>query len=151
MVTCGHMDTLKNAFTAFGGTAEDATIDTLRADLALALRKFIENSQLGQAKAGEILGLKQNVVSQIVRGRIGHLSVERLIKAMVRAKIAGYAEWGASPENASAGAGVRSHVATQTSLAIAPPVGTIYPEKWLGQDPKSAFGSRWRVRSPIGR
>ena len=90
---------VRNAFSAFGCAPEDATIDTLRTDLALALRMFIEKSQMGQVKAGAILGLKQNVVSQIVRGKIEHLSVERLIKAMVRAGIPGFAEWGASAED----------------------------------------------------
>lgn len=127
------MAVVRNAFSAFGGAPEDATIDTLRADLALALRKYIENSQMGQAKVGEILGLKQNVVSQIVRGKIEHLSVERLIKAMVRAKIPGLAEWGASSEDASARVAVRA--STQlASIAISPTIGSLYDRNWLGVD-----------------
>jgi predicted XRE-type DNA-binding protein len=128
------MTVLRNAFSAFGGPPEEATIDTLRTDLALALRKFIENSRMGQAKVGEILGLKQNVVSQIVRGKIEHLSVERLVKAMVRAKIPGFAEWGPSAEDAVARVGVRVGPALSTSLAITPPIGTFYQGNWLGQD-----------------
>jgi predicted XRE-type DNA-binding protein len=98
---------VKNAFTAFGLDADEATIDTLRTDIAFALREFIERSGKGQAKVGELLGLKQSVVSHIVRGDIGHLSVERLIRAMVKAGIPGFAEWGGSPEEARAGSGYR--------------------------------------------
>lgn len=103
---------VKNAFTAFGLDADEATIDTLRADIAFALREFIERSGLGQAKIGELLGLKQSVVSHIVRGDIGHLSVERLVRAMVKAGIPGFAEWGGSPEEARAGTGYRPSAAT---------------------------------------
>ncbi len=73
----------RNIFSAFNFAADDATIDTLRTDLAFALRMFIERSNMNQTRAAQVLGLKQSVVSQIVRGDIEHLSVERLIRAMV--------------------------------------------------------------------
>jgi predicted XRE-type DNA-binding protein len=98
---------IKNALAAFGLDADEATIDTLRTDIAFALRGFIQRSGLGQVKIGELLGLKQSVVSHIVRGEIEHLSVERLIRAMVKAEIPGFAEWGGSPEEARAGSGYR--------------------------------------------
>lgn len=114
----------RNAFSAFGFAADDATIDTLRTDLAFALRQFIDRSGMGQTKVGHELGLKQSVVSQIVRGDIEHLSVERLIRAMVRAKITGFAEWGSSPELARAGAGFRT--AGVSSLSFVPTIGEFY-------------------------
>jgi predicted XRE-type DNA-binding protein len=127
-------EVVRNAFSAFGRAPEEATIDTLRTDLALALRSFIEKSQMGQVKAGAILGLKQNVVSQIVRGKIEHLSVERLIKAMVRAGIPGFAEWGASAEDALAKVAVRVPETSFASLAMAPTTGSYYQKGWLGGD-----------------
>jgi predicted XRE-type DNA-binding protein len=139
------MTALRNAFSAFGEPADEATIDTLRTDLALALRKFIENSRMGQAKIGEVLGLKQSVISQIVRGNIEHLSVERLIKAMVKAKIPGFAEWGASAEDARARVGVRVTPVSSTTIEFGEPIGTIYPERWLGEDTLARAGGFWRV------
>ncbi|HZF31785.1 MAG TPA: XRE family transcriptional regulator [Gammaproteobacteria bacterium] len=115
---------MKNAFSAFGFEADDATIDTLRTDLAFALRQFIERSQLGQVRVGKVLGLKQSVVSKIVRGDIKNLSVERLIRAMVNAKITGFAEWGESPELARAGAGFR--IASTATIVFTVPAGTPY-------------------------
>jgi predicted XRE-type DNA-binding protein len=109
----------KNAFTALGLDADTATIDTLRTDIALALREFIERSGLGQVKVGQLLNLKQSVVSHIVRGEIEHLSVERLIRAMVKAKLPGFAEWGESAEEARAGSGYRPAVA-QTPVISTP-------------------------------
>lgn len=127
--------TTKNAFSAFGFDPDIATVQTLRTDLAFALRLFIENSQnsgTGQAKIGEILGFKQSVVSQIKRGNIEHLSVERLIRAMVKAKIPGFAEWGATAEAARAGVGLHAPLLTGTSISVAPTVGNVYSRDWLG-------------------
>jgi predicted XRE-type DNA-binding protein len=121
---------IRNAFSAFGFEPDAATIDTLRTDLAYALRQFIKSSGMGQAKIGEVLGLKQSVVSQIKNGSIDHLSVERLIRAMVKAKIAGFAEWGADAESACAGAGVRVTPSLATTVYFAPTIGDVYKKNW---------------------
>lgn len=94
----------KNAFLAFGIPPEDATIDVLRSDLAAAIGRFLSDGQFSQKKAGEILGLPQGTVSDIVRGNIERLSIERLIRAMIRARIPGWAEW-VSADSARAGRG----------------------------------------------
>src|SRR5579859_86619 len=97
----------KNAFSALGLDPDVATIDTLRTDIALALTRYIELTGISQERAGQLFGVKQSVVSQIVRGNVAHLSVERLIRAMVRSKLQGFAEWGESSEDARAGTGYR--------------------------------------------
>jgi len=128
---------IRNAFSAFHIEPDVGTIDTLRTDLAFALRQFIEQSQasgIGQAKIGEILGLRQSVVSQIKRGNIEHLSVERLIKAMVKAKMPGHAEWGVTVEEARAGVGVHVASFASTSTVVAPEIGTPYAKNWLSRD-----------------
>ncbi len=95
----------RNPYSAFGFAPDEATVSALRSDLAYALRQFIEQGQMSQKKAAHSLGLSQNIISHIVRGQTEHLSVERLIKAMVRAQIPGYAEWSGSPDDAKAGRG----------------------------------------------
>jgi predicted XRE-type DNA-binding protein len=139
--------TTRNAFAAFDLEADAATIDTLRTDLAFALRKFIEASGMGQAKIGEILGLRQNVVSQICRGRVQHLSVERLIRAMVRAKIPGFVEWGASAEDARARVSVRVSPEVHTTISVADTVGTVYQQNWVGKDEPIQRRGTWGVKS----
>jgi predicted XRE-type DNA-binding protein len=139
--------TLKNAFAAFSLKADDATIDTLRTDVAFALREYIERSGLGQAKIGEKLGLKQSVISHIVRGDIEHLSVERLIRAMVKAELPGFAEWGGSPEEARAGAGYRPVESTPiiyTDGVVAP--GQVWNEAKLAN-----AGRKTQVIKPKGK
>jgi predicted XRE-type DNA-binding protein len=137
---------VRNAFTAFGYAPEDATIDTLRTDLAFALRKFIESSGMGQAKIGEVLGLKQSVVSQIKRGNIEHLSVERLIRAMVKAKIPGHAEWGTSAEDARAGVGMLVSQHSSTLVEFAPTIGTYYAN-WFADTALSSDKPWLRVKA----
>ena len=142
-------DTVRNAFSAFGLAPDEATIDTLRTDLGLALRKFIENSNMGQAKVGEVLGLKQSVISDITRGRIEHLSVERLVRAMVKANIPGFAEWSGNADDARAGIGVPASRAFTTTVVVTDPIGTDYPEHWLGKD-APGFHRAWKVKATVG-
>jgi len=124
----------KNAFSALGLDPDVATIDTLRTDIALALARYIETTGISQEKAGELFGVKQSVVSQIVRGDVAHLSVERLIRAMVRAKIQGFAEWGESSEDARAGTGYRpAALSTPVFIVAVPELGYSTAEgSWAG-------------------
>jgi predicted XRE-type DNA-binding protein len=127
---------VKNAFSAFGLDADEATIDTLRTDIALALREFIKRSGHGQVKIGQLLGLKQSVVSHIVRGNIKHLSVERLIRAMVKAKLPGFAEWGETAEEARAGGGYLPQPIAQTPVVYTS-VLTLAGDEWGDIHPRN--------------
>jgi predicted XRE-type DNA-binding protein len=115
---------------------DTATIDTLRTDIALALREYIERTGISQAKAGTVFGLKQSVVSHIVRGEIRHLSIERLIKAMVKAKLPGFAEWGESSEEARAGTGYRPSI-SQTAV-IRTPIFSFGGKEWTDANAKNS-------------
>ena len=52
----------------------------LKARLILQIYKIIKERGLTQAKAGEILGIKQPHVSALMRNRSGTFSVERLME-----------------------------------------------------------------------
>ena len=54
--------------------------DLLKARLTLQIYKLIKARGLTQAKAGEILGIKQPHVSTLMRNRSGTFSVERLMQ-----------------------------------------------------------------------
>lgn len=95
----------KNAYLMFGLPPEDAAINVLRGDLAAAIARFISDGQLTQKRAQSLLGLPQGTVSNIINGNVEHLSIERLIRAMIRAQIPGWAEW-RDAENARAGRGL---------------------------------------------
>src|SRR3972149_2461150 len=53
--------------------------EELKARLALQVFRLIKERGLTQAKAGEVLGIKQPHVSNLMRGRSGSFSVERLM------------------------------------------------------------------------
>ncbi len=54
--------------------------ELLKARLTLQIYKLIKARSLTQAKAGEILGIKQPHVSALMRNRAGTFSVERLME-----------------------------------------------------------------------
>jgi len=76
-----------NAFEALGFDREEATIQTLRADLAGILHDYIRQHGLTQAKASEKLGVSQGVVSEILRGRVKSKSVEYFVRLLARASL----------------------------------------------------------------
>ena len=53
--------------------------EQLKARLTLQIYRLIKDRGLTQAKAGQILGIKQPHVSGLMRGQSGNFSVERLM------------------------------------------------------------------------
>jgi predicted XRE-type DNA-binding protein len=58
--------------------------ELLTARLTLQIYKIIKDRGLTQAKAGEILGIKQPHVSALMRNRSGMFSVERLMEFLTK-------------------------------------------------------------------
>jgi predicted XRE-type DNA-binding protein len=54
--------------------------EQLKAHLTLQIYRTLKQRTLTQAKAGEILGIKQPHVSNLIRGRSGSFSVGRLME-----------------------------------------------------------------------
>jgi predicted XRE-type DNA-binding protein len=67
-----------NVFTDLGLPHPEQEL--LKARLTLQIYKIIKDRGLTQAKAGEILGIKQPHVSALMRNRAGTFSVERLME-----------------------------------------------------------------------
>jgi len=61
----------------------NAEREELKARLTLQIYRLIKQRGLTQARAGEILGIKQPHVSSLMRGRSGAFSVERLMNFLV--------------------------------------------------------------------
>ena len=53
--------------------------ETLKAELMLQIYRLIKKRGVTQARAGEILGIRQPHVSALMRGQSGAFSVERLM------------------------------------------------------------------------
>ncbi|MBI2910397.1 MAG: XRE family transcriptional regulator [Chloroflexi bacterium] len=81
----GIIDSSGNVFIDLGFPPDEAAILQMRADLMADLRKLIKAKRLTQAEAGEILGISQSRVSDLIRGKWERFSLEMLIALATRA------------------------------------------------------------------
>ena len=75
----------RNPFLDLGFPPEEAAALHIRSQLAAALEYHIERKGWSQTEAARSLKVPQPTVSKIVNGNIEKLSIEFLIKLMVRA------------------------------------------------------------------
>lgn len=76
-----------NIFLDLGFPPHEAKVMLLRAQLAEALRQWIEREQLTQALAAKQLGVAQPRVSEIARGKVELLSLDFLVGLCAKAGI----------------------------------------------------------------
>jgi predicted XRE-type DNA-binding protein len=77
-----------NIFLDLGFPPHEAAVMLLRAQLAEALRVWMEQNSLTQAQAAKHLGIAQPRVSEIVRGKVELLSLDYLVGLCAKAGIA---------------------------------------------------------------
>jgi predicted XRE-type DNA-binding protein len=75
--TIDYEDGSNNIFADLGLPHSEQEL--LKARLTLQIYRIIKERHLTQAKAGELLGIKQPHVSLLMRNRSGNFSVERLM------------------------------------------------------------------------
>jgi predicted XRE-type DNA-binding protein len=71
-----------NVFSDLG--LPDADERLLKAQLAMQIRRFIEQKDWTQAEAAEVIGLDQPKVSNLLRGRLAGFSADRLLNILNR-------------------------------------------------------------------
>jgi predicted XRE-type DNA-binding protein len=76
-----------NIFLELGFPPHEAEVMLLRAQLAEALRVWMERENLTQAKAARQLGISQPRVSEITRGKVELLSLDYLVGLCAKAGI----------------------------------------------------------------
>ena len=94
----------RNPFLDLGFPREEAIAMHIRSQLAAALEYHIERKGWTQTAAARALKVPQPTISKIVNGNIEKLSIEFLIKLMVRADL---------PVNISGGRAVSTRRASQ--------------------------------------
>jgi len=77
----------RNPFLDLGFPPEEATALHIRSQLAAALEHHIDRKGWSQIEAARALKVPQPTISKIVNGNIEKLSIEFLIKLMVRADL----------------------------------------------------------------
>jgi predicted XRE-type DNA-binding protein len=83
-------------------SAESATVQALRSDLALQLARYARRMGVTQVEAARQLGLPQPTLSKIINGRVSDLSLELLIRIAVRAGLSITLQTGRVPQEAGA-------------------------------------------------
>ena len=76
-----------NIFLDLGFPPHEAAVLLLRAELAEALRQWIESEDLTQAQAAKRLGIAQPRVSEIVRGKLELMSLDYLVGLCAKAGV----------------------------------------------------------------
>ena len=76
-----------NIFLDLGFSPHEAKVMLLRAQLAEALRGWMERGELTQAQAAKRLGISQPRVSEITRGKVELLSLDYLVGLCAKAGI----------------------------------------------------------------
>ena len=76
-----------NIFLDLGVPAHEASVMLLRAQLAEALRAWMDREELTQAQAAKRLGVAQPRVSDIVRGKVELMSLDYLVGLCAKAKL----------------------------------------------------------------
>lgn len=82
-----------NVFVDLGIAADEATVEAWRSDFARIVRDRLKESGLSQSAFAKKMQTKQSIISQIVNGRVGNISVEFLLKLCVRLGTVGHAVW----------------------------------------------------------
>ena len=68
-----------NVFEAITGSVEEAAEMEFRADLMLVLQGFFRQQASSQAQIGQILGIPQPRVSELMTGKVSKFSSDKLI------------------------------------------------------------------------
>lgn len=76
-----------NIFLDLGFPPHEAEVMLLRAQLAEALRAWMEREGLNQAQTAKRLGISQPRVSEITRGKVELLSLDYLVGLCAKARI----------------------------------------------------------------
>ena len=76
-----------NVFLDLGFAPHEASVMLLRAQLAEALRAWMEREGLTQAQAAKRLGIAQPRVSDIVRNKVELMSLDYLVALCAKAKV----------------------------------------------------------------
>lgn len=76
-----------NVFRDLGFDSAEASNLKLRAQLMLAVKKYIRENNLTQEQAAEIMGIDQPRINKLLVGHIELFTIDKLVTMLERAKI----------------------------------------------------------------
>lgn len=75
----------KNLFRTFGISSASARNLQIRSILMIELAKFIEHRGMTQVQAADYFAVSQPYISDLMNGRIGRISIDKLVTLLDRA------------------------------------------------------------------
>jgi predicted XRE-type DNA-binding protein len=76
-----------NVFADLGFDSAEAQVLAMRADLMVSLEKAIRGRKLKQEAVGEVLGVSQSRVSDLMRHKVGKFSLDMLVTFAAKLKV----------------------------------------------------------------
>jgi len=76
-----------NIFEDLGFGPEEAENLKIRSELMIAIRRLVENQQLKQTEAAELLGTTQPRISDLMRGKIDQFTIDSLVNMLSHAGV----------------------------------------------------------------
>ena len=74
----------RNVFEALEDDPAMAQNLKIRSELMITLRQYIEDAGLGQKEAAEVFGVYQPRISDLMRGKIGKFTIDKLVNMLAR-------------------------------------------------------------------
>jgi predicted XRE-type DNA-binding protein len=124
-----------NIFLDAGYRPDDATVMAVRSDLATQIAEFLKRGQLNQVAAARLLNVPQPTISKIVNGRVQSLSIELLLRMLVRANVPVVIQTGSNVQDAGAYVAVGRPLADATASAKVRPTSYIIYGDFQWQSP----------------
>ncbi|MGH8243144.1 MAG: helix-turn-helix domain-containing protein [Steroidobacteraceae bacterium] len=119
---------------------DQAIVQALRSDLALQIARHVEREGQTQAATAKRLGIPQPTMSKIMRGQVEKVSLELMLKIVMRAGLAVVLQTGKDPAEAgvyvsgittSKPARIKSRLAEEAHHAARESIRSLTPEKRL--------------------
>ena len=119
---------------------DQATVQALRSDLALQIKRHVERDGQTQVAAAKRLAIPQPTMSKIMRGQVEAVSLELMLKIAVRAGLSVVLQTGKDPAEAgvyvsgtttSKPVRIKSRLAEEARHAASKSVRSLTPEKRL--------------------
>lgn len=119
---------------------DQAAIQALRSDLALQIARHVGRDGLTQVATAKRLAIPQPTLSKIMRGQVGAVSLELMLKVAVRAGLSIVLQTGKDAAEAgvyasgiatSKPARIKSRLANEARLAVSESVRALSPEERL--------------------
>ena len=119
---------------------DQAAIQALRSDLALQIARHVGRDGLTQVATAKRLAIPQPTLSKIMRGQVGAVSLELMLKIAVRAGLSIVLQTGKDAAEAgvyasgiatSKPARIKSRLADEARLAVSESIRALSPEERL--------------------